>query len=273
MISLSTDIIDKVQRVLGCVLPEPLLDLYQASNSTIEYDDCVEMRLMSLDEVIEFHKEVWEEEWGNFKAKGIRVFWTDDNSNFTGLYVAGLLEGKLCFIDHEEVNLSPVYTSVQSFTDAMTAASLEKLGWPEFRRDYPSGPSVDHYIALRDWEISQAFRCLYEASQDEDRVYYAFCMMALTPCENIDSLLACTYDMNMHIQAKACELLGQRRYEPATDRLAEVAQHGTHNGQIASIIALGQIGSASARLYLHKLFSILPRGYDIYINAALRENA
>ena len=269
---LSDEIIEEVQQVLGCILPEPLLELYQTLDGTTESSDWVEMRLMSLNEVVNFHQVVQdeEEEWGGFAAKGVRVFWSDDNSNFTGLYVAGRLKEKLCFIDHEEVDLSPVFASVQSFRHAMKAASPKDLRWSEVRRDYPVGPSVDPQTSLQDWEISQAFRPLYEASQGRDRVYYAWCMMALTPYEQTASLLAFTYDNDMYIQERACEILGLRQYEAAIERLAEVARNGMQNGRIASIVALGKISSDAARSHLLQLLPLLPEGYGIYIKGALK---
>lgn len=267
---LSSGAIEDVQQILGCVLPEPLLALYNIGSDASEINNTVEIRLMPFAEIISLHQTIQEEDWNDFATKGVRFFWTDDDGNFVGLYITGLLEGRLCFVDHEEVDLSPSYTSVQSFVNTLAEASSQDSSWRELRRDYPTIQlSVDPQADLRDWETAQSFRSLYENSQDDNRIYYAFCTIVLTPYAKTDTLLRFTYDDNMHIQAKACEVLGQRKYEPAIDRLAEVAKSEGGNGRISSIIALGRIGSEPSRSYLQDLFPALPEGYHNYIKAAL----
>ncbi len=266
---LSAEAIEDVQQRLGCNLPEPLLALYNTHKDASQIGSTVEIRLMPLAEVVNLHQIIQEEDWGNFVTKGVRIFWADDDGNFVGLYVTDLLEGKLCFVDHEEVDLSPDYNSVQSFVNTLAEASSQDLSWREIRRDYPTiQASVDPQVDLQDWKIAQSFRSLYEISHD-DKIYHAFCTIILTPYAKTDTLLTFTYDDNMHVQAKACEVLGQRKYEPAIDRLAEVARSGTGNGKIASIIALGRINSKAARACLEDLFSSLPQGYHTYIKGAI----
>ena len=268
-VEITTERIADVEQALGCFLPEPLRDLYLAYEDTGETDGWAPLRLMPLDEVAMLHSFVEDFGWA---ARGLRVFWTDDNSNYAGLYVLGPLLGKVCFINHEETDLSPVYASLPSFLAVMASSQPEALDWYQFPREYPAaGPSKNPQAARQDWEIVQSFRPLYEAAEDEERTYYAFCMMALMPFEQTASLLAFTHDEYMYIQERACQILGLRRYEGAVERLAEVARAGKHNGRMAAIIALGKIGSPEAHGHLQALRTLLPEGYRAYLTGALRE--
>lgn len=258
--------IAEVETALGCVLPEALRGQYVAPSEAPGPDDWVPLRLMSFGEVAAFHAIVEVNGWA---AHGLRVFWTDDQSNYAGLYLAGPLAGKVCFVSHDETDLSPVYASLASFLNAMQDARPQGLDWFRFRRDYPAlGPSGDPASAARDREIAESFQPLYEAAEDDERVYYAFCRMALTPFEDTDTLLAMTRDEDDYIQERACQILGLRRSAPAIDRLAEVARDGRHNSRMAAIRALGRIGTPAARSRLEELRSLLPEGYHAYIPAA-----
>jgi hypothetical protein len=50
----------------------------------------------------------------------------------------------------------------------------------------------------------------------------------------------------MWIQARACDILGNRRYEPAIGKLGDIARTGTTNGRGAAMRALGRIGTPAA---------------------------
>lgn len=264
---------EELQQIIGYPLPESMLKLYQARESGNETAPQTEMRLMTFSEVAEIYQAFQDGTWGPLEVhSSMCPFWTDDNSNFAGLYVVGLLNGKVCCIDHEEVDLSPAYASVQSFQDAATTASVQDLGWQEFRRDYPAPEPADNLqTEAQDWRIVESLRPLYAVSQDRLRVHYAYCIMVLTPYAQTVSLLDYTYDRNMHIQAEACEILGLRRYKAATNRLAEVARNGMQNGRIASVLALGKIGSLESRRFLEELLPTMPEGYGSYIKRALEK--
>ncbi|MGQ3479107.1 LacI family transcriptional regulator [Paenibacillus sp. TY11] len=48
---------------------------------------------------------------------------------------------------------------------------------------------------------------------------------------------------DMYVQERACVLLGHHRYEPATESLKEVVEHGMPNGKPAARKALSMIRS------------------------------
>ncbi len=266
----SQQALEVAQEKLDCRFPEDLLVLYQDHNGMSASKEWLPMRLMSLEEVLEFHKVVLEYGWDLW---GLRVFWTDDNSNYAGLYITGPLAGKVCWIDHSEIDPTPVYASVRSFLRTQWEALSEEIDWGEFPRDYPAlQPSSDPERIAQDEQILQTLWPLYEVSEEDERIYNAYCILALTPFEQIDTLLAFTYDADSEIQARVCDILGQRRYEPAIDRIVEIVRHGAYpNDPGAAIRALGNIGSEAARARLLELSITLPR-YSDQIRHAMRPN-
>src|SRR5690349_5121296 len=93
--------------------------LYRDHNGMGTSAKSAAMRLMSLDEALDFYRAVRSFGWNGL---GLRAFWTDDNSNYAGLYVAGPLLDKVCFVDHEDYDISPVYRSLTSFLATLLAA-------------------------------------------------------------------------------------------------------------------------------------------------------
>ena len=119
----------------GDELPAEILALDRDHDGTDDARGDIPLRLMSIDEAIEFHGNS-----GYLAERGgreMRTFWTDDNSNYAGLYVEGPLPGRVFVIDHDEVDLSPVYRSAHSFHEVMLDAAAGGLDWYEMPTDYP----------------------------------------------------------------------------------------------------------------------------------------
>jgi hypothetical protein len=260
--------LEAAEKELDCTFPESIRAWYEDHDGMSASARWLPMRLMSLEEVIDFHAVVLEYGWDIW---GLRVFWTDDSSNYAGLYITGPLAGKVCWIDHSEIDPTPVYASVRSFLRTQLETLSEEVDWEELPRDYPAPkPSSDPERIAQDEQILQTLRPLYAASEEDERIFHAYCIMALTPFEQIDALLAFTYDEDSEIQARVCDVLGQRRYEPAIERLAEIVLHGAYpNAPGAAIRALGSIGSEAARARLLELSITLPK-YSAEIRRAMR---
>ena len=110
-----------LEDALDCTLSDGLRALYEDHNGddkTGTKGIYLPLRLMPVSEVIETHHFVKEFGWA---SQGLRLFWYDGNSNYAGLYVAGALEGRVCFIDHEEPDLAPVYRTLHRFLDTLLA--------------------------------------------------------------------------------------------------------------------------------------------------------
>ena len=87
---------------LACRLPSDLLAVYLDHNGADLNDEDDEeskdlpFRLMPINEVRELNTLMQEREVAKL---GIRLFWTDDNSNYAGLYVEPPLTGYICILN------------------------------------------------------------------------------------------------------------------------------------------------------------------------------
>ncbi|KAF6582359.1 HEAT repeat domain-containing protein [Paenibacillus sp. EKM211P] len=198
----------------------------------------VQLRLLSEQELSESIE--WMTQIKVFKH--IVPLWTDDHSNYVGLYVEGPLAYKLCYINHQETDLSPMYRSTASLI-----AELEQnpeLDWEQLRKDYPS----DNDISTE--QLAEDIRCMHEmqailekdsSMEDDVRCQLLYSLMAITPVSEADSLLPYVDDEDMYVQERACILLGYHGYGPATELLKEVVKHGSPNGKLAARKALSMI--------------------------------
>lgn len=175
--------------------------------------------------------------------QGIVPLWTDGHSNYIGLYVKGPLKYRVCYISHEETDVSPAFRSVESFVEVLD--KQRDADWVELTKDYPVSGSAglnpeQHAADMK--SINELQALMDEPELDDDqRCQYLFSLMALTPYSRLDALLPCLADEDMFVQERACEIMGFHRYKPAYEKLKEVAEHGTHNGKMAAKRALSQI--------------------------------
>ena len=123
----SFDEIAKLEKFIGHSLPEDLVDLYKQYNGLSidkKSDYCVPMRLMPIQEVIEYHQLVNGAGPDNFLSKKnfLVRFWTDDQSNEAGYLLEDPLSGFISFSDHEGDYLgdySPVFGTTSEFLDSL----------------------------------------------------------------------------------------------------------------------------------------------------------
>lgn len=210
--------------------------------------------------------------------------WTDDNSNYAALYLAGPLHGKVCFLDHEEPDLSPAYRRLSSFLAALDVARSDDKDWYEMPTDYPI--PTDFYFhqngqtspstaseETNDLEIVATLRSRLDqlpSTEDDERRYFCFCIIGLTPPKSLHAILEFLEDEDMWVQERAANVLGFRGFEPAISQLAKIALLGTGNGVTAAMSALGRIGTADCRDALLKCLPSRAAGYAAYLGGALR---
>jgi hypothetical protein len=236
--------LEALEQGLACQLPESILTLYKNHNGiakSYNSDARLPFRLMSVAETLEFGKATRKMGWFIY---GFRVFWTDDNSNYAGLYVAEPLLDYVCLIYHSEPDFSPVYGSIKDFLQAMLNLVVENkdANWYAMSKDYPKLAACENVSQIaRDWAASQTLMPKFQAAVDEfEREQWAFIVMSLIPFEHNEALLAFLDDDDMYIQERACDIIGQRKYEAAIPKLEELAAHGISNAQVAAQEALGK---------------------------------
>ncbi len=183
---------------------------------------------------------------------GARAFWSDDNSNYAAIYVTGPMRGCVCFLAFDGTfDMRPMYRSVANFLWALLAAAPEGLDWTEMPTDYPElTPRHDYAQSAADWARAQAMLALFEAMPSTDdfldsgqRAYYASCAMNLTPFERSATLYRFLTDRDITIQARACEILGVRRWKDATPLLEIAAKQGVEMVRFRATRALTMISS------------------------------
>lgn len=183
-----------------------------------------------------------------FDDDELGTFWTDDNSNYAGVFASGPLSGRVFIIDHEETSSEPCWRSVESFYDALLDARDAGLDWPELATDYPreltdESPEDD---ALASWLFT-----LHEEQPDSPaRQRAVHRALALSSAAHADQVMSLLRSDDMWVQERAVQILGHWRWDRATAAIVDVVRNGQHNGRTAGILALKRIGSHDARAAL-----------------------
>ena len=244
-------------------LPGELLTLYRHHNGMTPGSN-LPMRLLSITEALEENPLVLDSEWleRRFLSEDRPLLcWSDDNSNYAGIFLGGPLQGFLFFLDHEDVDSSPQYSSIASFYSQMLEAGTS--GWYEMVREFPrlsSGLRDDEELSL----ARQYRERWWLADTDSDNYFtMALRFLALLPPGSTAEAKELLLSENMWVQDAACNLLGRRQFLASISELAEVARRGTHNGKLGALRALREMGEAGMGV-LNELRPNFPDSYACY---------
>ncbi|MVN89263.1 hypothetical protein GO986_21235 [Deinococcus sp. HMF7620] len=171
--------------------------------------------LMSLEEAA-----AWYVSTAELFPADLRFFWTDDNSNYVGVYVRGPLEGMVCVLGHDGGGLVPVFRTIPSFLDWVDAHPLRDVFTDGALVPAFPGRAPDPLHDEEDWQ--RALSLYQNAEQREDNPRLA-CAMALTPYGQSSVLLPFLDHPDFYVVARAVEILAQRRYTPAYTLIRELA--------------------------------------------------
>jgi hypothetical protein len=130
----------QLERALKCTFPAAVRALYRASAGLRDsaWDgQHPPMRQMPPDEVIETHSLLVDMAKTYNPSPDARYIFTDDNSNWAGVFVTGKLRGKITLLDHDNSWPIPHFLDLGSFSAAMVDAAKKGRDWTELRRDYP----------------------------------------------------------------------------------------------------------------------------------------
>jgi hypothetical protein len=247
-------------------LDELLRALYLDHNGTPEYSRSSEfaLRLMSIDQVLHFAEAV--ESW-HFPPE-ICFLWSDDNSNYAGVYVSGELKGKVCFLEHDSnTGLEPQFRSVRDFVEAMLNLADQYdddedifIDISTLVTDYPLLKEMPETDA-EDMALAEHFIRLYEQTADDDLSdYYAACAMQLLPLSASEKLIPFMKSDGWGASALACRLAGWKRYLPAIPHLVEAARTVLGNRDWQAMNALGDMGTPEAKIELIRLANSIDLG-------------
>lgn len=234
------------QAALGAALPPDLEQLYR-DHDGIRGCSELAMRMLSSAEVVRETAATRACHPGLLEP-GASLFWTDDNGNYAGVFLSGVLAHRAFVLDHEEPDPTPRFFDVRSLCRHLVQGAGDIIG--EDIRDYPAiedlGPT-----AAEDRELGRQFLRAHTARPDDPRS--AFLALALLPPADTHLVVPLLRSPDMWIQEQACVLLGRRRYEPAIPELVEVARVGKHNGKAAALRALQRIDTSAADVALQTL--------------------
>jgi hypothetical protein len=254
--------IQELEKALGHPLPPELQALYREHNGLKE-PGALPLWLMSTKESAKTNRTMRRD---GFFPEELRFFWTDDQSTYAALYVTGPAAGRVCVIEHEEPDPSPVFRSVASFYQAMYRAAEAGQDAYELLHQ-PGGPETEGTPEEQaaDLALSEEYAARVAAESDpEKRRSLAFAAMQLLPPSEAHRLLGWLRSDDMWIQERACELLGRRRLVEAIPALAEIARNGMHNGRVAALTALREFGAPAAEVVARLRKELEPQ-WQIYL--------
>jgi hypothetical protein len=258
----SAEDLSELRTLLGS-LPEVVRSLYEDHNGSDRLPEAngvrLAARLMPIAEVVKTHNAMLPLANSLPKVGRVAWFWTDDNSNYCGVYTDGLLCGWLCVLDHEEPMLTPAFRSIASFMSRLLADALNEGGenaacdLPYLVREIPvTGP--DSATVRSDRELASLFRRQYSDDTDVDlRRLRAFCSICLTPFEDTKEVLAFLNDVDMWTSEAAIRLLEVRRWRGEVDQIERLAREGRPNGDGAAMRLLARMNTNHSRQAVTRL--------------------
>jgi hypothetical protein len=279
--------IQQIESHLGVPLLDDLRELYESSDGESPddfrpYSTSRAMRLMSADEVIETY-----DRFRSFAPlRGSCRFWAGYNGEYAAAYLTGPLIGRIYIWDYDGRHDSIAFRSARSFVESMNDLALSdpaSNSWVQLASDYfvnsefcmvgeaVCKPATAEDIAS-DVEACRHLRAEYTSAQnldEPDEHHYAMNIMALIPATATEGILGFLDSQDMWIQARACDILGHRRYEPATARLGEFVRSGTTNGRGAALLALGRLGTPAALAQILQSVPRYPKGANNELARAL----
>lgn len=196
--------------------------------------------------------------------KDICPIFSDDNSNYVGIYHCGPLEGKIRYLNHEETDLSPGYRNIENLVNNMLKYPYYE--WEELPHDYPTLEAEDKkFEEDSNRVICEIDKIISNEDMDEDyKQQLIYSKLTMMPYLETEKLYSYLISDDMYIQEKAVEIIRKRKYKPAAEHLYEVAKNGMQNGKILAIKALREINTKECNEYIKELKNILPKNYLIY---------
>lgn len=244
-----------MEKAIGYPLLDDLRALYQDHGGMPQSNRVPAMRLLPPATVVEMTDAV-RRGFPGLLDDCAGLFWTDDNSNYAGVWLAPPLLGRVFVLRRDDVtNMPPKFRSVESFCQSMLAARRQHRLWFDAVTDYPR--LCDPADTGDDEDRATAIACLrgMEALHWDAHEYLAFAYRALNllPPRDWTLVLPLVESSNSWVQTRACETLGLWRCTSAVPDLLRIAGTSNRNGRKAAAEALRLIGTPEAEQALTAL--------------------
>jgi hypothetical protein len=138
---LAVEAIDRLALALKADLAGQIRELFSQCGGLDE--DALEhlpMRLYEADEAVRYHAILQDAADLYRPDPQARYLFSDDGSNWAGVFVAGPLTGKVTILDHDSVSRVPQFRDVFSFLTHLVAAGRADRDFTEMTTDYPLTP-------------------------------------------------------------------------------------------------------------------------------------
>lgn len=185
--------------------------------------------------------------------------WTDDNSNYCGLYLDGPLTGWMTILDHDEPMAGPAFRSLASFLSHLLADSRKSgdderaLDLPTLPRDIPE-TATNAANVEGDRRLASEFREEYQQEAEDDlKRLYAHCAICLTPVEDTREVLNYLNDADMWTPETAVRLLELRHWDGPVGPIERLAREGRPNGDSAAMRLLARMHTDDSRAAIVRL--------------------
>ena len=200
------DELSSLRDVLGAELPRAVRALYADHGGLDPAPSSLPMRLYVPAEAADAITR-WREFGVPFEDAELGVFWSDENSNDAGVFVAGPLRDRGFVIDHEDFSPEPRWTTVESFYDALLDGRDEELLWSEMWTDYPRRP--DRRYPADDDDLAREYFALHQRDpRSISGRIAAFRALALSVPDAHDAIVLTLLESDdMWIQERAADVL------------------------------------------------------------------
>jgi hypothetical protein len=240
--------------VLGFRLLDDLRTLYQ-DHGGIHSCRVLPMRFLSPSEVADIMR-AFRRNFPGLLDPCAGLFWTDDNSNYAGVFLDAPLYGRVFFLNHDEPDDTPRFRSVESFCQSMLAAAQQDQSWVDMTTDYPRLTDPADVEGDEDRALAIAYLRDMATLRWEDDAYSIFAYRALNllPPRDLELVLPLFDSADFWVKERACVTVGLWRCAKAVPGLLRVARTTTHpNGRTAAVRALQRIGTPEAKEALKML--------------------
>jgi hypothetical protein len=166
--------IKDLEKALRTRLPAPVRELYALCGGlrSKRWTD-MPMRLMLPREVIEDETTLRDAPDVYWPSPEARYLFTDDGSNWAGVFVEGPLTGKVTILQHDLQSAAPLFRDLSSFLDKLIDAARRDLDWPDMETDYPFSPDSDASLVHEAEALAPVYLQRYRAATNARETVHA----------------------------------------------------------------------------------------------------
>lgn len=227
---------EEINSIYKTNIPTEILEVLEDHSHKQEQNKFF-IRLMEIGEILEMKQFI-----DKFEVfKNLIAIWTDGNSNYVCMYYSGPLKYRICYLNHEETDVSPQFRNVQAFINELEKD--EECDWDELVKDYPTVGDISRNYVETDLNAIKELNSILDNSDldDDFRTQIIYSILALTPYDCLDSVIKYLDDEDDFVQERACDIVRFHKYSPAIDKLKELCITGKVNVPGAAKRALRQM--------------------------------